>query len=64
MNKDEWQAEENKYLTTIDQLTEQENWAKANGFPLLAKAYGEGQRTILNELGLLQKLRTKCKSQL
>ena len=59
MTKDEWQAEENKYLVTIDQLAEQENWAKANCLPLLAKAYGEGQRIILIELGLLQKLRAK-----
>lgn len=59
MNKKEWQVEEDRYLLTLNQLTEQENWARANNFPLLAKAYSEGSRVLLNELNLLQKLRTK-----
>ncbi len=59
MNKQAWQFEENKYLTTLSQLEEQENWAKTHGYPLLAKAYSEGSRVIINELAVFQKLRTK-----
>ena len=59
MNKQEWQAEEDKYLATLAQLAEQETWAKDNKYPLLAKAYSEGSRVLLNELSMLQKLRTK-----
>lgn len=59
MTNEEWQAEENKYLTTIGQLTEQENWARANGFLMLAKAYSAGSSMLVNELGVLQKLRAK-----
>lgn len=61
MNTNEWQAEEDKYLVTIDQLTEQENWARANGFLMLAKAYSAGSSMLVNELGVLQKLRAKDK---
>ena len=59
MNTNEWQAEEDKYLVTINQLTEQENWARANGFLMLAKAYSAGSSMLVNELGVLQRLRTK-----
>lgn len=55
----EWQVEENKYLEVLNQLTEQEQWAKSHGHHLLAKAYSEGSKAMLNELGVLQKLRQK-----
>lgn len=58
MNVAQWQAEEDKYLEVLQQLEEQENWAKAHGHPLLARAYSEGARQLLNELSVLQKLRS------
>ena len=58
MNKQKWQAEENKYLEVLQQLEEQENWVKAHGHRLLARAYAEGARQLLNELSALQKLRS------
>lgn len=61
MNTNEWQAEEDKYITVIDQLTEQEAWARAHGHLLLAKALSAGSSTLVNELGVLQKLRAKDK---
>lgn len=60
MNKQQWQEKENEYLTTLNQLAEQEHWAKGHGHHLLAKAYSEGSKVLLNELNLLQKLRAKC----
>ena len=58
MNVVQWQAEEDKYLEVLQQLEEQENWARAQGRPLLARAYSEGARQLLNELSVLQKLRS------
>ena len=58
MNKQEWQDREDGYLAVLAQLEEQENWAKAHGHPLLARAYSEGARQLLNELGVLPKLRS------
>lgn len=58
MNKQEWQAEEDKYLEVLQQLEEQENRARAYGHQLLARAYSEGARQLLNELSVLQKLRS------
>ena len=58
MNVAQWQAEEDKYLEVLQPLEEQENWAKAHGHSLLARAYSEGSRQLLGELGVLQKLRS------
>ena len=58
MNVAQWQAEEDKYLVAIQLLEEQENWAKAFDYPLLARTYSEGARQLLNELSVIQKLRS------
>ena len=57
MNKQEWQDREDGYLVVLAQLEEQENWAKAHGHHLLARAYSEGSRQLLSELKVLQSLR-------
>ncbi len=62
MNQAQWLAQEDKYLEVLAQLEEQERWARTNGHNLLAKAYSEGSRDLLNELELLQKLRALDKS--
>ena len=58
MNVAQWQTEEDMYLEALQQLEVQENWAKERGHQLLARAYSEGSRQLLNELSVLQKLRS------
>ena len=57
MNKQEWQDREDGYLAVLAQLEEQENWAKEHKQYLLAHAYSEASRALLNELRVLQSLR-------
>ena len=57
MTKQEWQDREDGYLAVLAQLEEQENWAKEHNHHLLARAYSEGARALLNELSVLQNLR-------
>jgi hypothetical protein len=62
MNKEQLLAIEEEYVTTLRHLEDQENWARAHGHPLLAKALVHGSSHMLSELGVIQKLIQEFKS--
>jgi hypothetical protein len=62
MSLEQLQALEQEYVQTLNHLEDQENWAKAHGHPLLAKALAHGSSHMLSELGVVQKIIKECKS--
>lgn len=56
MSKEQLQALEEEYVTTLRHLEDQENWARAHGHPLLAKALVHGSSHLLSELAVVQKI--------
>jgi hypothetical protein len=56
------QALEDSYIESLNHITDQEEWAKAHGYPLLAKALVHGSTLLLSELAVIQKLIIESKS--